>query len=59
MIKAEELCDEILGLSKMNWNSSTFSIDLPITLFFSKRVGNILSEAESVTAPKTRYQYYM
>jgi len=53
------LCEEILGLTKMNWNTSAFSIDPPITLFFSKKVGALLSEARENTKHQSRYLYYM
>lgn len=54
-----EICKEILGLTKMNWNSSAFSMREPITLGFARKVGSILSDAETKTEPKTRYLYYM
>ena len=55
----EKICSEILGLTKMNWNSAAFNMREPITLHFSRKVGGILSEAEAKAEPKPRYLFYM
>lgn len=56
----EMICTDILGLSKLDWNSSTFYTRLPVTIGVSKKVGDIL--AEMVLAdidPPHSYRYYM
>lgn len=53
------LCKELLGLTKMNWNSSSYSIREPITMNFARKVGGILSEAETKVKPKERFLFYM
>lgn len=56
----ETICADILGLSKLDWNSSTFYTKLPVTIAVSEKVGSIL--AEMVLAgitPPTSYRYYM
>ena len=50
---------EILGLCKLNWNSSDFTSFLPITLQFSRQVGTILRELHAGVVPETKYLYYM
>lgn len=50
---------EIIALTKMNWNSADFSCSLPITLAFSKRVGEILSELPINRALRPEYRFYM
>lgn len=40
----QKICREILALTKLNWNSAAFSCGFPMTLFFSREVGKILSE---------------
>jgi hypothetical protein len=50
---------EILALSKMNWNSSEFSLSDPITLVFSERVGEIMSQVPQDKEPRHEYLYYM
>jgi argonaute-like protein implicated in RNA metabolism and viral defense len=53
------ICNEILGLTKMNWNSSNYCSDFPITLVFSERVGDLLGDMDSDMMPQSRYLYYM
>ena len=55
----KKVCSELLGLTKMNWNTSAFSMREPITLRFARKIGGILAEAETKTEPKSRYLYYM
>jgi hypothetical protein len=53
------ICSEILGLTKLNWNTTVFSKQLPITLEFAKSVGKVLSEIPSDIKLKDHYRYYM
>lgn len=55
----KQLCSEILGLTKMNWNTARFCTDMPITLVFAQKVGRILGEIPSNQTPESRYLYYM
>jgi hypothetical protein len=51
---------DILGLSKLDWNSATFYTTLPVTLSVSEKVGNILAEMVlSNIPPPPSYRYYM
>lgn len=58
----EELCHEILALTKMNWNSTQFDMRDPITLHAARRVGDILKYVP-LDAPveriARRYSFYM
>ena len=54
-----DLCREILGLTRLNWNSADFAGMEPMTLQFSREVGKILREVPPGVAPETRYLYYM
>lgn len=56
---ADTILSEILSLSKMNWNSAEFSLAMPITLLFSKRVGEIMASLPSDVEPKHPYLFYM
>ena len=53
------ICKEILGLTKLNWNTTQFSTQYPITLEFAKRVGQVLSELPEEWEMKNHYRYYM
>jgi hypothetical protein len=54
-----EICKEIMGLTKLNWNTTAFSTYLPITLEFSHKVGRILSELPEGRPLQNHYRFYM
>ena len=53
------ICSEILGLTKLNWNTTQFSTQFPITLEFAKRVGKVLSELSEDMIMRNHYRFYM
>jgi hypothetical protein len=54
------LLEEVLILSKMNWNCSLMGGLMPITLTFAKRVGDILRElATGDQEPLTNFKFYI
>lgn len=53
------ICDEVLGLTKLNWNTTAFSTQMPITLQFAKQVGKVLSELPDVIEVRDHYKFYM
>ena len=55
----ERSCNEILALTKMNFNSATPSEWGPITTKMAKEVGLILGEIEEGRTPETSYRFYM
>lgn len=56
----EVICSEILGLTKLDWNTTAFSKQLPITLGFAKSVGKVLSEIPpDIAELKDHYRFYM
>lgn len=50
---------EILALTKMNWNTADFACRDPITLAFSRRVGQILAEVPADAKIRHEYRFYM
>jgi hypothetical protein len=57
----KEICREILALTKLNWNSADFCGGLPITIGFSRNVGQVLKtfdEGEK-EQPAESYRFYM
>jgi hypothetical protein len=54
-----QLLREIMILTKMNWNSANLASLMPITLRFSRLVGDILREVSTGQEPEPKYQYYM
>ncbi len=53
------ICEEILGLTKVNWNSCFFGSSVPITIRFARSVGKILAELPAGVTPQTKYKFYM
>ena len=54
-----DLLDEILALTKVNWNAASFAGLLPITLRFSQVVGEIMTEIPLERAPLPQFKFYM
>lgn len=54
-----QVCEEIMGLTKLNWNTAAFATYLPITLEFSQRVGRVLSEMPEGRPLQNHYRFYM
>ena len=55
----ESLCDEILGLTKMNWNNTQMDGRLPITLECAKKIGDIMKYVSVSEKPQVSYSFYM
>lgn len=53
------LLREILLLTKMNWNSANMGGLMPITLRFSRLVGDVLREVPDDREPQPKYRFYM
>jgi hypothetical protein len=63
IIKCEEspvfIANEVLGLTKMNWNNTQFDGKYPVTLGCSRKVGEIMKYLNESETPQIRYGYYM
>lgn len=55
----EALLREILTLTKLNWNSSHLGGLMPVTLTFSRWVGEILRELPNDQDPLPQFKFYM
>lgn len=54
------LIDEIMSLSKLDWNNTNFNGRLPVTLGVSQKVGSVLAEVRQITTePQESYRFYM
>ncbi len=51
--------EEILALTKMNWNTADFACSDPITIAFSHKVGQILAELPEKLPIRSEYRFYM
>ncbi len=53
------ICDEIIALTKMNWNNTQFDRKFPITIECARNVGEILKYLEVNEAMQLKYSFYM
>lgn len=53
------ICEEILALTKMNWNNTQFDRRSPITIECSRKVGEILKYLDEDESPQLKYSFYM
>jgi hypothetical protein len=53
------VCNEILGLTKMNWNNAQFDNKYPITIGCARRVGEIMKYLSETDTPRESYAFYM
>lgn len=51
--------EEVLALTKLNWNSAGYAETMPITLRFSRLVGDVLREVPADREPIPSYAFYM
>lgn len=56
---ARQVCEEILSLTKMNWNNTQFDGKMPITIDCSRSVGAIMKYLDEHEKPEIRYSFYM
>lgn len=53
------LAEEILALTKMNWNDTQFDGGMPITIRAARQVGNILKYSGPNDSVPSQYSFYM
>jgi hypothetical protein len=57
---AATVCEEVLALTKLNWNSCSFACSDPMTIHFARTVGHILSELPlDKPLPQSKYRFFM
>jgi hypothetical protein len=64
VVKSDEspgvICQEILGLTKMNWNNTQFDGKYPITLACARKVGQVMKYlGADDDEPQISYSFYM
>lgn len=55
----EQICKDILGLTKLNYNACKFGDAEPVTIGFSDDVGEILVSNPKIKAPKPQFKFYI
>jgi hypothetical protein len=56
---SKRLAEEILGLTKINWNNTQFDGGMPLTLRVSEQVGQILKYVPDGWDIQSSYAFYM
>ena len=51
--------EEIMALTKMNWNTAAFACSEPITVAFSRKIGQVLAELGPRKPMRPEYRFYM
>lgn len=54
-----QVLDDIMGLTKLNFNSCIYADGLPVTLRFSEAIGEILTASIRVNAPPLPFRHYI
>jgi hypothetical protein len=55
----KNVAQEILALTKLNFNNCNYYDSLPITVRFAQKVGEIIQYMDDSSSPPNRYFYYM
>ncbi|MBI4130939.1 MAG: hypothetical protein HY476_00400 [Nitrosarchaeum sp.] len=55
----KEVAKEILGLTKLNWNTTIFAPAVLITIQFAEEMGKILSELDENKVLQDHYGFFM
>lgn len=63
IVESEEsaavISQEVLSLTKMNWNNTQFDGKFPVTIGCARKVGEILKYLTMQEMPQIRYSFYM
>ncbi len=51
--------EDLLAMTKLNWNSADFSCSLPITVQFAKRIGEVFSQGPTDPEVRSRFSFFI
>lgn len=52
-------CQELLGLTRMNWNTAGITNSQPVTFSFARNIGGIISELKNSSNIPTEFKFFM
>src|SRR3979409_1638800 len=55
----EDVLNDIMGLTKINYNACNFNDGLPVTVRFADKVGDVLSMGSAKGAEKQPFKFYV
>lgn len=59
MPKMQTVLDDIMGLTKINYNSCNYNDSLPVTVRFAKMVGDVLTQGSAKGVERQPFKYYI
>ncbi|KAB7726649.1 hypothetical protein F5984_23770 [Rudanella paleaurantiibacter] len=58
-VSPDIICEEILALTKMNWNNTQFDGKYPITMVCARKVGEVMKYLDIHEKAQIKYGFYM
>jgi hypothetical protein len=55
----QQVCSDVLALTKLNYNACRFADGMPVTLRFADAVGEILTSGPKGEVPPLAFRYYI
>jgi hypothetical protein len=55
----DTVCQDVLGLTKLNYNACIYGDGVPVTLKFAESVGEILTAGKDITAGVLPFKHYI
>lgn len=57
---SDQICEEILFLTKLDWNTTALAVKMPVTIKIARKVGRVLSDIDAdPDDAQVKYFYYM
>jgi argonaute-like protein implicated in RNA metabolism and viral defense len=53
------VCQDVLALTKLNYNSCLYGDGLPVTLRFADRIGEVLTAGKDITNDVLTFKHYV
>jgi hypothetical protein len=55
-----QVAQDVLGLTRMNWNTASLTVSQPVTLSFARRIGGIMDEyGDREPKPPSSFRFYI
>ena len=58
-IGIETVCEDVLALSKLNYNACIFGDGSPVTLKFADSIGEVLTAGKNITGEILPFKHYL
>jgi hypothetical protein len=55
-----QVAQDVLSLTRMNWNTASLTVSQPVTLSFARRIGGIMDEyGDREPKPQSSFRFYI